>query len=330
MVRRRLLSGLGALLLCGAAWAQIDAHPAPNAGLIRTWGHGSRDRAYAGGLVAAWQRGFQRNHPGVRFETTLRGTSTGIGGLYTGAADLALMERAPIAIELDAYVPLFKAEPSAVSIATGSLDVAHHNPALVVYVHQDNPLTRLTLAELDGVIGADRRRAGRQLRTWGDLGLKGAWAQRPIHVYITPIAGDDAQFIEHAVMGDSQKWAGDLREFADAGGIDGGQRVLDALAADPGAIAISTMVYRNARARPLALSAGDGAPYVAASRETVANRSYPLARGVTMTFNRPLAPHIKAYLDYILSDEGQAAIARDGGYFPLQPAAAQAERSKLQ
>ncbi len=332
-----LVLGIGALpALAQNPGASYPAYAAeqPVSGAIRTWGHGSRADSYAGALVAAWQDGFRRLQPGVRFETTLRGTSTGIGGLYTGAADLALMERAPIAIELDAYQPIFKTVPFAVSVATGSLDVAHHNPALVVFVHRDNPLTQLTLAQLDAVLGADHRRGLQNIRTWGELGLTGAWAQRPIHLYVPAIAGADGQFLEHAVMGGSQKWNGALREFGpQAGKADAGQRILDAAAADPGALAVSTMVYRSDGVRPLALSAGDGAPYVTPTHASVADRSYPLTRTVSIMLNRapgqPIEPKLKEYLAYILSEQGQAAVAADGKYFPLAPQTAREEWSKL-
>ena len=76
-------------------------------GLIRTWGHGSRQQDFIGALVRSWQDGFEKHQAGVRFEATLRGDATAIGGLYTGAADIALMERPPLAIELDGYQPIF-------------------------------------------------------------------------------------------------------------------------------------------------------------------------------------------------------------------------------
>jgi len=334
-----MLSALPALAADAGAASADPAYPAYTAeqtvsGTIRTWGHGSRADSYASALVAAWQDGFRRLQPGVAFETTLRGTSTGIGGLYTGAADLALMERAPIAIELDAYQPIFKTDPFAVSVATGSLDVAHHNPALVVFVHRDNPLAQLTLAQLDAVLGADHRRGTHNIRTWGELGLRGAWAQRRIHLYVPQIAGDDGQFLEHAVMGGSQKWNGALRELGpQAGQPDAGQRILDAAAADPYALAVSTMVYRNAGVKPLAVAAQDGAPYVAPTRASVADRSYPLTRTVSIMLNRapgqPVEPRLKEYLAYILSDQGQSAVAADGKYFPLSPQTAREEWSKL-
>ena len=338
MKRAPRLSSLAWIALASAA-LQAAAAPFPEyrpqqpvEGLVRTWGHGSRTADYVGGLVKDWETGFRRHHPGVRFETTLRGDSTAIGGLYTGAADIALMERAPIAIELDAYQPIFRHDPFEVTVATGSVDVRGHNPALVVFVHRDNPLARLTLAELDAILGADQRRGAQPIRRWGELGLRGAWARQPITVFVPAIASDQSQYLEKAVMGGSQKWTARLREFVPAR-TEAGQQILDALARDRYAIGVSTLVYRNPRVKPLALAATAGGPYHAATRETVAARTYPLTRTVSMFINRapgqPVDPAVGAYLRYILSAEGQAAIARDGKYFPLSPDRAQQEWSKL-
>ena len=321
-----------------------DAFPAYQpqqqvSGLIRTWGHGSRQQDFIGALVRSWQDGFAKHQAGIRFEATLRGNGTAIGGLYTGASDIALMERPPLAIELDGYHPVFGHDPFEVSVATGSLDVADHNFAPVVFVHKDNPISKLTLKELDAVFGADHRRGPRNVRTWGELGLKGEWADAPINIYIFGITHDVSQFFERAVMAGSQKWAGNLREFSDLPAPKGnvgeaGRQVTDALAKDRYGIALSGLLYRNAQVKPVALAALDGGPFYQADRETVRQRIYPLTRTVSVFIDRvpgrPVDPKLREYLTYILSSEGQQAIERDGGYLPLMPDMARREREKLQ
>ena len=316
--------------------ARLDSAPVPAyareqevGGAIRTWGHGSRGRDYIGALVRSWEAGFRTHHPGVAFDTSLRGSASAIGGLYTGAADLAFMERGLAEIERDSYEQIFeRKEPFAIEVATGSLDVRDHAPALVILVHKDNPLTRLTLAQLDAIFGVDHRRGPRNIRTWGELGLGGEWRDRPINAYVHAIAGDSSQWFQKAVMGDSQKWTGNLREFPDDGKIQA------ALAGDRYGIAISTLVEGNSRVRALALAARDAGPYHEPTRETVARRAYPLTRSLYAYANRapgePLAPRVKEYLRYILSGEGQDAIARDGGYLPLPPDLAALQRRKVE
>ena len=316
--------------------ARLDSAPMPDyspegqaSGRLRTWGHGSRAKSHIGSLVTAWEAGFRKHHPGFAFETSLLGSTSAIGGLYTGAADVALLERGLSEIERDSYEQVFdRKDPFEVEVATGSLDVRDHAPALVILVHKDNPVMRLTLAEVDAIFGADHRRGPRHIRTWGDLGVGGEWRDRPICAYVPAIAGDPAQWFQRTVMGGSQKWTGNLREFPDDRGIQ------SALALDRYGIAISTLVEKNAQVRPVALAVRDGGPYIEPTTETVARRAYPLTRSLFAYANRAAgerpAPRVREYLRYILSSEGQDAIARDKGYLPLPGDLAAQQRRKVE
>ena len=334
---------------CAATFAHAQSKPSPLAdyqptekvaGTIRTWGHGSRDLDFIGPLVRSWESGFRMRQPAVSFETRLNGDKSAIGGLYTAAADLAIMERELSAIEKDSYEQLFgRTDPFAVSVATGSLDRRHHAMALVIFVHRDNPVAKLTLAQLDAIFGADHRRGLNNVRTWGELGLTGEWAAKPINAYGFGIAQDVSQYFQKAVMGGSQKWTGNFKEFGDARQASGklaeaGQRIVAALARDRYGIAISHMAYRTSQVKPLALAVGDGEPYYEPTRETVAQRTYPLTQTVSIYANRapgqPLDPKLKEYLRYILSRDGQADVARDGEYLPLPADIADQERKKIE
>ena len=336
-------------LSCAATLAHAQSTPSPVAdyqpaqqvsGTLRTWGPGSRDTDVIGPLVRLWESGFRMRQPAVNFATRLNGDKSAIGGLYTAAADLAIMERGLSAIEKDGYEQLFgRTDPFAVSVATGSLDRRHHAMALVIFVHRDNPLAKLTLAQLDAIFGADHRRGLNNVRTWGELGLAGEWAAKPINTYGFGIAQDASQYFQKAVMGGSQKWAGNLTEFSDvrkAGGVvaEAGLRIIAALGRDRYGIAVSHMAYRTSRVKPLALAVGDGDPYYEPTRETVAQRTYPLTQTVFIYANRapgqPLDPKVKEYLRYLLSREGQEDIARDGGYLPLPNDVAARERTKIE
>ena len=300
---------------------------------LRLWGHGRRDADILGGLVAAWQAGLRAEQPPMTLSATLRGDATAIGGLYTGAADVGLMERDLLPIELDGYLPVMGHPPLQLDVATGSLDRPDHAFAPVIFVHRDNPLAQLTLAQLDAVLGADRRRGGAPVKTWGDLGLAGGWKDRPIHVYTYGLDQDVARFLEKTILGGSQKWTADLHEFADTPAMDAGRRIVDALARDPAGIAVSCLCDATAAVKPLALARDAGAPPVPATRESVRTRAYPLARPVSMFVDRApgqaVAPKPAAFLAYVLGPQGQADIARDGGYLPLPPELARHELEKL-
>ncbi|HOG27933.1 MAG TPA: substrate-binding domain-containing protein [Vicinamibacterales bacterium] len=290
-------------------------------GTIRAWGN---DRMKP--LMALWEAGFKRHHPAARFETSLMGTGTGIAGLYTGVADIALMGRPADSTETMAFEWVFRYRPLGVQVSTGSLGVPGKSFAPVVFVHKDNPISQLTLAQLDAVFGSEHRRGQANARTWGDLGLGGSWAARPIRVYAPDIQTATGSFFREAVLKGSYKWNCDMTEFhdvrrPDGSSHDGRQRVLDALAGEPGGIGLSALAYAGAAVKPLALSAGNEGPFYAPTPENLAARRYPLHRATWIFLNRPpgrpLDPAIREFLRYILSRDGQRDVERAGDYLPL-------------
>lgn len=310
-------------------------------GTIRIWGHGAYDRKrdFIGALVQTWEAGFQQYEPGVRFENHLVGTAAAIGSLYTGRGDLALMGREIWPPEIAAFKEVFGYPPTGVDVVTGSLDVRNRDYALVVFVHQGNPIKGLTLAQLRAVFAAADAPGAHPARTWGDLGLRGSWQDRPIHLYGLPISRGFARFFEQRVFDGEVIWQPSLREFADlkgskGGATDGGQQMVDAMASDPDSIGYAGLLYRNPQVRPVALADRAGQAYVEPTLASVMDHSYPLTRLVTMFLNRrpgkPVDPKLREFLRYVLSRQGQEAVLRDGrGYLPVLAPAAARELQKL-
>ena len=247
-----------------------EYHPEVSvAGTIRLWGHGSPKTDFMGKVVRYWEDGFVKFQPGVKFEYRLYGTASAVGALYTGVGDIALMGQVLSPYEIDGFERVLHYPPQSVDIATGSLDVRNMGFAQVFFVHDDNPLSRITLTQLDAVFGTEHRRgAPRNFRTWGDLGLTGAWADRPIHLYGWAFDNDFWDLmLKEPVFGGSHRWNTDLTGFshiynADGTIYDAGLQVLEALNADRDGIAVSNLRYMKPqlRVKPLALAARDGGP----------------------------------------------------------------------
>ena len=93
------------------------------------------------------------------------------------------------------------------------------------------------------------------------------------------------------------------------------------------------VVEKNPGVKALALESALGGEFVAPTAQTFFKRTYPLANSVYLYVNRPpgqpLRPEIKEFITYILSKEGQEAVAANGKYTPLNPEAARAELQKL-
>jgi phosphate transport system substrate-binding protein len=315
--------------------------PAPvTAGVIRLWGHGSFSRPFMRLLVARWVRGFARFHPDIRIEEDTYGTSSAIPALALGAGDLAILGEEILPEAVDTFVRVKGYPPFGVDIATGSVDVRNFDYAQMFFIHRDNPLTRLTLVQLDAIFGEEHRRGAKaNIRTWGQLGLTGEWADRPITPYGWKTDDSFGFYLEQTLLAGSHRWNEALREFGhitrpDGSIYDHGQQALDALAHDRFGIAVSNIRYAGPDVKPLAVADHDGSPYVAVTARTLIDGAYPLTRRIPAYLDRPpgqpVDPPVKEFLRYILSREGQQDIVDDGRYLPLNPAAVAAALKELE
>lgn len=320
-----LLALSGAAELAAATTSELTPYrPEQNvSGEIRIWGS-PEDR----GLLERWEVGFQKYHPQARLALQLHGPESTMAGIYTGVADLALVGRElrlPVENMAFEWVKLYK--PTTIEVANAGLNANRLATNLAIFVHRDNPLTGLTVAELDGIFGAEHKRGPANVRTWGELGLTGKWRDRPIDVLSPPVTGISALFFRKAVLDDSFKWNESLKEFPTEA------KALAALARDPGGITYAPLPAADAAVKPLPLASKRGAPFVALNAQTATDRSYPLSRVVIVALDRapgkPVDPRIGEFLRFVLSAEGQDAVVRDGTYLPLRAKSAQQQLKRL-
>lgn len=328
----------------GAADALPDYRPQLHVtGVLRSCGNPQMTP-----LLKLWQAGFKRLQPDAQFADDLKSSASGLYGLDMRTADLALLGRPIYPYERYGVYERSWVYPAVIEVATGSASVLHKSPAYAAFVSKDNPLARLSVRELDGVFGAERaggwnaltwdtsvaRSAKDNIRTWGQLGLQGEWADKPIHVYGQPGLGAGAiTYFQSRVFGGGETWNEDLREYADRA-----QMIAD-LARDPAGIAYAPLAYANAGVKPLAMAETKAGPFVALASASVADRTYPLHRPVYVVYtmddrNTDLMPtlgdpRVKEFIRYILSKEGQQDVAREGSYLPLPAAVVQAQLAKL-
>jgi phosphate transport system substrate-binding protein len=313
-------------------------------GVIRSWGS-----PQMGGLMKNWEAGFRKYQPKVCFEDTLKGTASAQFGLQVNVADLAVSARQIFPYEYYGIYRRSQLRPVEIAVATGSYDVRGKSTALAVFVNKENPLTRLTLKQLDGIYG-DQRTGGWQglewvtqvarsskenIRTWAQLGLTGAWADKPIHVYGPPgLFPGGVSYFQSRVMGGADTWNGNLQEFNDR------KLMMAALGKDPYGIAYATMADKTAQVKALALAETQGGPYVPLTQANVAHRTYPLARLAYIYFapdhpnGDPVDPQVdtkvKEFLRYILSRQGQRDVRREGDFLPLTKQVVREQLEKLE
>lgn len=307
-------------------------------GTIRLWGHGNRALPWMRDLVDKWEAGFRKFHPEARLDYQLWGTSSGIPSLFNGQGDVAILGEEILPESAAAFERAKGYPPTGVEIMTGSLDVRNFDYAQQFFVHKDNPLARATLAQLDAIFGAEHRRGPRNIRTWGEMGLEGEWARQAITPYGWAIDDSFGDFLKGALLEGSHRWNCVLVEHVHAFRPDGtiydhGQQILDALAKDRYGIAVSNIRYAGPDVKALAIGLRPEGPFHQATKETLIDHRYPLARTLPAVVDRPpgmpLPPKVREFLRYLLSREGQEVVNEDGRYLPLDPALAERQRKKL-
>jgi phosphate transport system substrate-binding protein len=294
----------------------------------------------------------------VRLNAYLINTSQAFAGLVTGSADIGLMGHRQWRNGFRAFEAQFGYAPLEIRFACGSYDDPQGTtPGLMFIVNKHNPLAGLTLGQIDGLYGAARtggwvngqwspasaRGADQDIRTWGQLGLTGDWADQPIHLYGSDVTLSNwADLIERECFQGGTKWNPALREAprADIGtkaqGKTRDQLILEAVEKDPYAIGFIFMRVVNANhgdVKVLPLAAKAGGPYVTPSAATFFDGSYPLHNAACIYLNRvpgqPIGVREKEFVRFILSREGQQILANDRQFIPLNPEQARAELAKL-
>ncbi|MBW4050914.1 MAG: hypothetical protein HIU85_05525 [Proteobacteria bacterium] len=307
-------------------------------GTIRLWGHGSPEHDFLGRLVGRWSAEFRRYEPGVRIVDRMYGTASAIGALCSGAGNLAILGEELSPAGKRAFERARHYAPTRIEIATGSLETNYFDYAHMVFVDRTNPIERLSLGQLAAILGARYGRGEHNIRTWGQLGLKGAWAPRRIDPYFWKVNQDFALFLRGRVLEGSHRWNPRIRQFVTfdrpGGGVDDrGLQILRALARDPYGIAVSNIRFANPQVRTLKLAFTRAGPYVSATPRTLITERYPLTRIIPAYIDRapgqPVAPAIREFLRFILSRQGQRALIEESGYLPLGRRQIREQRLKL-
>ncbi|MEZ5532138.1 MAG: substrate-binding domain-containing protein [Steroidobacteraceae bacterium] len=305
--------------------------------------------------------GFRMFHPDVKVTVSSLTSSEGaIAGLYTGISDVAPMGDDAKITDVMPFYNTFGYMPTEISVATGGYEKRGSLWAWAIVVNKDNPLNEISVDELERVFGAERtggwelvendyrftskyaRGKESNIRTWGQLGLKGDYAKREIETFGYAAPGF-AIAIERNWFHWSKKWNPNFREYVElkqtSPGREGeavaSERPLEDLKTNKYSIGIAGLMHVKdyPYIKVLNISQEKGGPAIALTPETVANRSYPLIRDAYFYVNRepgkPLDPKVREFMRFVLSREGQEIIARVGYYYPLTPQYAAEQAKKL-
>ncbi len=274
---------------------------------------------------------FRQYQPGVTLSIAPPyAGSLGAKELVKGDLDFVFVSRELKPDDVIDFQKKYGYEPLSVPIHGGSYRHFGALDAVGFFVHKDNPLEKITFEQLDAIYSSTRHRGGKPIRTWGDLGLTGEWADKPIKAYgIKPWNGFE-EFVRQRVLsvpGKRGEWRDDI----------GFEKVVFPMAKhaaeDKYAIGYSGVAYIDAPVKMIAVSEGAGKPFTSPMYEYVAAATYPLSRLVFFNTNKapgkPLPPAIEEFLRFVLSREGQQVVLDHARYIPLREFQAKESRALL-
>jgi phosphate transport system substrate-binding protein len=268
-------------------------------------------------LMTLWAESFLKMYPNVKVQVEGKGSSTAPPALIAGTSQFGPMSRAMRGTEIDQFEKKYGYKPTQLRT---SYD------ALAVYVNKDNPLEKMTLSQVDAVFSKTRRLGNKQnVATWGQLGLTGDWANRPISLYGRNSASGTYGFFKEHALGN-----GDYKDQVKE--QPGSASVVQGVTEDRFGIGYSGIGYRTSGVKVVPLVAKDGKASDG-SYEDVKAGKYPLNRFLYLYINKapgkPLDPVVKEFCKLIYTKEGQEVVLKDG-YLPLPAEIAKQELAKLE
>jgi len=244
--------------------------------------------------ITLWAKAFKGLYPDVKIEIEASGSATAPPALLEGASQFGPMSRPMTAEEAEAFEKKYGYKASSFRVAVD---------ALAIYVNKDNPVQCLAVQQLNRIFSSTRRTAGgADIKTWGEVGLTGEWATKPISLYgRNSISGTYEYFRDVALFNGDYK--------ADVKQQPGSEAVVQGVASDRFAIGYSGIGYKTDGVRTIPLALYSGGPCYDTSAEATLSGKYPFARYLRIYLNKkpaqPLDPLRAEFIKYILSKDGQ-------------------------
>lgn len=266
--------------------------------------------------MTLWAEGFLRMYPNVQVEIEGKGSSTAPPALTEGTATFGPMSREMKASEIDEFEAAHGYKPTNLIVAIDTL---------AVYVHKDNPIQFLTLQQLDSMFSSTRKRGGGDIINWGQLGLEGDWAERPISLYGRNSASGTYGYFKKVALKNGD-YKNSVKEQP------GSSAVIQGVANETSGIGYSGIGYKTDDVRVVPIVNDiDGNPYMPNAENAYSGR-YPLARPLYLYVNyRPnstLPTLQREFLRYVLSRQGQQDVTKDG-HFPVSARLAEEQLKKV-
>ncbi|MYB89072.1 MAG: phosphate ABC transporter substrate-binding protein PstS family protein [Proteobacteria bacterium] len=256
-------------------------------------------------LMTLWAEEYKRFYPNVNIQVQAAGSSTAPPALTEGTSNLGPMSRKMKNKEIAAFEKKFGYKPTPVPVAID---------ALAVYVHKDNPIKGMSIADVDAIFSSTRKCGGSaDLDTWGDLGLQDDWIKRDIQLFgRNSVSGTYGYFKKRALC------KGDFKPTVNE--QPGSASVVQSVSSSLNGIGFSGIGYKTSGVRAVPLSKTAEQDKIEATPDNAISGKYPLARFLYVYVNKapgkPLSPLEGEFIKMVLATQGQKVVVKDG-YIPL-------------
>lgn len=256
-------------------------------------------------LMTLWAEEFKRNYPNVNIQIQAAGSSTAPPALTEGTSNLGPMSRKMKDKEVEAFEKKFGYKPTAVPVAID---------ALALFVHKDNPIKGMTIAEVDAIFSSTRKCGhSKDVSKWGDIGVGGQLAKQSVQLFgRNSVSGTYGYFKKKALC------KGDFKNNVNE--QPGSASVVQGVSESINGIGYSGIGYNTASVRTVPLAKKSGDSFVEATPMKAVSGEYPLSRFlwvyVNKAPNKSPEPIAAEFLKMVLSKQGQEVVVKDG-YIPL-------------
>lgn len=268
-------------------------------------------------LMTLWAEEFKRNYPNVNVQIQAAGSSTAPPALTEGTSNMGPMSRKMKDKEIEAFEKKFGYKPTAVPVAID---------ALAVFVHKDNPIEGLTMAQVDAIFSSNRSCGyASDITTWSQVGLGGNLGKQSIELYgRNSVSGTYGYFKEQALC------KGDFKSSVKE--QPGSASVVQGISESLNAIGYSGIGYKTSSVKTVPLAKAEGEPFYDATPDNAVSGKFPLSRFlyvyVNKAPNKPLEPIVAEFMKMVLAKPGQEVVLKDG-YVPLPSTVAAKFRTEL-
>lgn len=246
-------------------------------------------------LMARLSEAYLQVNPGSVVAVTGGGSGTGIKSLIDGTTDLANASRE------------IKPEERERALSNGVSPVRTiiAYDGLAIYVSEQNPIAHISFEDLTCIYAADGT-----CNRWSDVGvtLDCGGTDAIIKLGRQNNSGTYEYFREHILK---------HGRFTTTMDQSGTQQVIDVLRTTPCAIGYGGMGYSGPGTRYVCLSVAKGEPCAEPTLQAVQANRYQFARPLQVYTNGPPKGPTKAFIDYVLSEPGQALVM-NAGFVPVR------------